>query len=90
MQIIERRGRPQMFSDLKKDECKTVGEKVCFLRTRTGLTRGGFAEMLGVTRSYIQMVETDKKHLGGPLQKKIAEYCGVPLEWLEGEIKEEL
>lgn len=89
MEIPERRGRPIVFSTLKKSECRTVAQKLCWLRSQRKLTRGMFARKIGVSRCYIDMVENGKRSMTDSLRKKVADYCGIPSEWLKDEESEE-
>ena len=54
------------------------------LRQERKLTQKELAKYLGVTRSLIGMVETDKQDGGIKFAKKVAEYFDVSIDYLEG------
>lgn len=81
----ERRGGVNVFSTLKKGECRTVGEKICYLRSKKKMTRRMLAERTGVTREYIGMLENGTRKPAAALLRRVAELFAVPLEWLADE-----
>ncbi|WP_195431129.1 helix-turn-helix transcriptional regulator [Clostridium sp. D46t1_190503_E9] len=60
------------------------GELLRNLRKERKLTQLELAKHLGVTRSLIGMVETDKQEGGREFAKKVADFFNVSMDYLEG------
>lgn len=58
------------------------------LRKEKNLTQQQLSKELGVARSLIGMIESGKQDGGREFSKKVAEYFGVSLDYLEGLVSE--
>lgn len=78
------KGRPVNFTTLRREECKTFGEKLAFGRAKLRISQGELARRVGCTREYICMIESNvsKKTPNWRLARKMAEVIGESFEWL--------
>ncbi len=62
------------------DPIKALGRKVRALRTRAGLTQAALAERLGVSPSYLNLIENDRRPLPAGLLIKLAQVLDLDLK----------
>ena len=61
-----------------------IGERIRTRRQERGMTQVGLAEAIGVSASYLNLIEHDKRDIGGALLKRIAAALNTELSWLSG------
>lgn len=61
-----------------------IGAKVRERRKALGITQAALAARLGISASYLTLIEADRRNIGGALLKRIAEELGAPLEEFGG------
>ncbi len=61
-----------------------IGQRIRDNRKDCGLTQSALAKAVGISPSYLNLIEHDRRSIGGVLLKRIAETLGVPLERLSG------
>lgn len=62
-----------------RDEIPRLGAKVRSLRRRENLSQAQFAEKLGVSSSYVNLIENNRRPLPAPLLIRMAQQFGVDL-----------
>lgn len=63
----------------------TLAQRIEELRTRQGLTRPALSAALGLPRNAVEKFETGRQTPTKEQQKKLADYFGVCLAYLQGE-----
>ena len=63
----------------------TLAQRIEELRTKEGLTRPALAAALGLPRNAVEKFETGRQTPTKEQQKKLADYFGVCLAYLQGE-----
>src|SRR5690606_29775964 len=53
-------------------------------RRALGMTQARLAAEAGISASYLNLIESNKRNIGGSLLKRIADILGVPLDELDG------
>lgn len=66
----------------------TLAQRIEALRTERGLSRPALSAALGFPKSAAEKFETGRQTPSQAQQEKLAEYFGVPLAYLRGEIDE--
>lgn len=61
---------------------QTIGDKIRKLRYDLSLNQDDFVENLGIKRSYLSMIESNKKKPGRELLIKMSKEYNVSLDWL--------
>ncbi len=61
------------------------GHKIRTRRKEIGLTQAKLAGEIGISASYMNLIEQDKRQIGGSLLRRIAEKLAYPLEELSGD-----
>lgn len=61
-----------------------IGQRIRNSRKDKGLTQSDLAEAIGISPSYLNLIEHDKRMIGGKLMKRIAEALHVEIGWLSG------
>ncbi|HHG89565.1 MAG TPA: XRE family transcriptional regulator [Devosia sp.] len=67
-----------------------IGMRIRNQRKSAGLTQAGLARAVNISASYLNLIESNKRHVGGVLLQKIAEQLGVDLLDLTGESEQRL
>lgn len=67
-----------------------IGLKIREGRRSAGLTQAVLADKVGISASYLNLIEHDKRPIGGRLLKRIAETLAVPVDYLDGEAERRL
>mgnify|MGYP006122533911 CR=1 FL=1 len=61
-----------------------LGSKVRSLRRRQGLTQAKLAEKLGISTSYLNLIENNRRPLSAPVLIKLAQLFQVDRVWVPG------
>ena len=61
-----------------------IGHRIRARRKEVGLTQTALAKMLGVSVSYVNLIEHDKRSIGGALLNRMAEVLGLDRDVLDG------
>lgn len=61
-----------------------IGARLRERRKAAGITQAALAQRLGISASYLNLIEGDRRNIGGALLKRIADALDVPLEHLGG------
>jgi len=61
-----------------------VGPKIRDRRRALGITQTGLSAELGISASYLNLIEAGKRNIGGSLLKRIAEALGLAVDELDG------
>lgn len=61
-----------------------IGQRIRNSRKDKGLTQSDLASDIGISPSYLNLIEHDKRMIGGKLMKRIAEALNVDIGWLSG------
>lgn len=61
-----------------------IGAKVRERRKALAITQAALAARLGISASYLTLIEADRRNIGGALLKRIAEELGAPLDEFGG------
>lgn len=61
-----------------------LGTRIREVRRQLGLTQAELARRLGISASYLNLIERNKRRIAGPLLRRTAEELDVTLEDLEG------
>lgn len=61
-----------------------IGAKVRARRKALGITQAALATRLGISASYLTLIEADRRNIGGALLKRVAEELGSPMEEFGG------
>jgi len=67
-----------------------IGIRVRNLRKAKGLTQSGLAKAVGISPAYLNLIEANKRDVGGTLVQKIAQQIGVDLHEVTGETERRL
>jgi len=62
-----------------------LGPKIRSRRKEQGLTQATLASEVGISASYMNLIEQDKRQIGGSLLNRLAEKLAYPIEELTGE-----
>jgi len=63
---------------------RVVGPKIRERRRVLGLTQSAFSQRLGISASYLNLIEAGKRNIGGALLKRMAVALGLELDELDG------
>lgn len=61
-----------------------IGSTLRECRRALGMTQARLAAEAGISASYLNLIESNKRNIGGSLLKRIADILGVPLDELDG------
>ena len=67
-----------------------IGLKVRDKRKALGITQADLAARLGISASYLNLIESDKRNIGGALLKQIADHLGVAVDLFDGAVERRL
>ena len=67
-----------------------IGSKIRERRKELGRTQLALAEEIGISASYLNLIEGNKRHIGGHLMQKVAAALDVDLESLDGAAEKRL
>ncbi len=67
-----------------------IGLKIRDHRKEVGLTQTELAARIGISVSYLNLIEHNKRSIGGSLLKQVADELGIGLEVLDGAIERRL
>ena len=62
-----------------------IGVRIRRKRLEAGLTQAALAQTLGISASYLNLIENNKRNIGGKLLLRIGERLAIDLEHLSGE-----
>lgn len=62
----------------------TIGLKIRDRRKALGVTQANLSARLGISASYLNLIESNKRNIGGGLLKKIADELGVTVDLFDG------
>jgi len=61
-----------------------IGPKIRDRRRALGITQAALSARLGISASYLNLIEAGKRNIGGSLLKRIAEALGLAIDELDG------
>ncbi len=61
-----------------------IGTRLRERRRALGLTQAGLAQQVGVSPSYLNLIEANKRHIGGALLHRLADALGLALDEVDG------
>jgi hypothetical protein len=61
-----------------------IGSKIREQRKALSITQAALAQRCGISASYLNLIEGDRRNIGGALLKRVADELGVPLERFDG------
>src|SRR5512133_257414 len=61
-----------------------IGRKIRERRRALGLTQAALARQLGISASYLNLIEADRRNIAGALLLRVADALGVPLDQMDG------
>lgn len=67
-----------------------IGLRISTLRKALGISQAGLARSVDVSPSYLNLIEANKRQVGGSLLQRIAAELGVPIDELTGEAEHRL
>lgn len=67
-----------------------IGLKIRDRRTKLGMTQTELAERLGISASYLNLIERNKRNIASRLMPGLAQLLKVDVEWLDGESERRL
>lgn len=67
-----------------------IGLRIATRRRATGQSQASLARAVGISASYLNLIERNKREVGGALLKRIAEGLDLPLDELTGEGEQRL
>lgn len=67
-----------------------IGSKIREHRKELGLTQAALAEEVGISASYLNLIEANKRQIGGRLLQKVAAVLKVDLDKLDGALEKRL
>lgn len=67
-----------------------IGLKIRERRTKLGMTQTELAERLGISASYLNLIERNKRNIASRLMPGLAQHLRVDVEWLDGESERRL
>ena len=63
---------------------RLVGPKIRERRRQLGVTQAALSATLGISASYLNLIEGGKRNIGGSLLKRIADALGLAVDDLDG------
>ncbi|HZY16143.1 MAG TPA: helix-turn-helix transcriptional regulator, partial [Ramlibacter sp.] len=57
-----------------------IGARLRQRRKTLGVTQAALAARVGISASYLNLIEADRRNIGGALLKQLAEALGAPIE----------
>ncbi|MFZ1910312.1 MAG: helix-turn-helix transcriptional regulator, partial [Burkholderiales bacterium] len=57
-----------------------IGPKIRDRRRALGITQSGLSATLGISASYLNLIEAGKRNIGGGLLKRIADALGLAVD----------
>lgn len=63
---------------------RLIGPKIRERRRGLGVTQAALSAQLGISASYLNLIEGGKRNIGGSLLKRIADALGLPVDELDG------
>lgn len=63
---------------------RLVGPKIRERRRAVGVTQAALSAQLGISASYLNLIEAGKRNIGGALLKRIADALGLSIDELDG------
>ncbi|WP_029042095.1 helix-turn-helix domain-containing protein [Cucumibacter marinus] len=67
-----------------------IGQKIRNLRKARGFSQSGMARSVGISPSYLNLIEANKRDVGGALLQRIAAQMGIPLDELTGDSEQRM
>jgi predicted transcriptional regulator/transcriptional regulator with XRE-family HTH domain len=67
-----------------------IGIRISSRRRVAGISQAGLARLAGISPSYLNLIENNKREVGGALLKRIAEAIGIEIGELTGESEQKL
>ncbi|MGA8007249.1 MAG: helix-turn-helix transcriptional regulator, partial [Burkholderiales bacterium] len=67
-----------------------IGPKIRDRRRALAITQAGLAGTLGISASYLNLIEAGKRNIGGGLLKRIADALGLAVDELDGKAERRL
>lgn len=67
-----------------------IGPKIRDRRRALGITQSGLSATLGISASYLNLIEAGKRNIGGGLLKRIADALGLAVDELDGKAERRL
>ena len=67
-----------------------IGLKIRDRRLKLGLSQTELAQRLGISASYLNLIERNKRNIAARLLNGLADHLGVDIEWLDGEAERRL
>jgi len=61
-----------------------LGPRIRERRREVGITRADLARQIGISASYLNLIEHNKRDIGGSLLRKLADALDIPLDQLDG------
>lgn len=61
-----------------------IGAKLRDRRKALRLTQAGLAQQLGISASYLNLIENNRRNIGGALLKRLADALGLPVDQFDG------
>lgn len=61
-----------------------IGPKIRDRRASLGITQSSLATRLGISASYLNLIESNKRNIAGGLLKRVADELGLAIEYLDG------
>lgn len=67
-----------------------LGTRIRERRRRSGITQSDLAKMIGISASYLNLIERNKRRIAGPMLVRIAEALDTEIEELDGASEQRL
>jgi transcriptional regulator with XRE-family HTH domain len=61
-----------------------IGPKIRERRIALGITQSSLAHKLGISASYLNLIESNKRNIAGALLKRISDALNLSIESLDG------
>ena len=74
------RENPRVDPHLGRFGRSLIGAKIRECRKANGLTQTGLAATVGISASYLNLIEANRRNVGGSLLKRIADALGLPID----------